>query len=399
MSRRNIVVIALGVGAVAGTAYLGLSWYSRARLEECIELARQEMHAVFDARTPQESQAHARACVEISESLVGEDDPVGATAALFAVGVCPIAGVDTDAAVPAAKRVKGIPTSDLLLITQALYRTGRLGSADQLLDLILERDDGFREQSLVLASAIRLDLGRDAEVLRYCDELITLDGAASSPYRMQATVHRRHGRWDHCVQALERALEKMQQEDPTQQIELIDGYIRIGRFDEAHREFEELEARHPDLISRMPTIHAQLLIHKGDREKATQILTGYLMSDPTDAEALFLKGKLLVDAQQFEAAIEVLKTSLEHDPSAHDAHFQIGQAYARLNQTDLANRHLAQHRKLLDSKVRMFELEQQAAREPRNGAVRRELARMYAEIDLPDLAAFWKRAARVADGE
>lgn len=399
MSHRNIVIIALVAGVLAGTCHLGLSCYSRARLEESIELARREMRAVLEASAPQESEAHARACVAISESLVGEDDPVGATAALFAVGVSPIASVGTDATVPAAKRVKDISTPDLLLITQALYRTGRLGPADQLLDLILERDDGSREQSLVLASAIRLDLGRDAEVLMYCDELIALGSAAASPYRMQAMVHRRHGKWDHYVQALERALARMAQDDPTLQIELIDGYIRIGRFAEAHRGFAQLQASHPELVSRAPTIHAQLLIHRGNSEKANQVLTDYLKSDPSDTEALVLKGKLLVDTQSFEEAIDVLKIALKHDPSAHDAHFQIGQAYARLNQTDLANRHLAQHRKLLDSKVRMYELEQQAAREPHNGAVRRELAAMYAEIQLPDLAAFWKRAAIVAEAE
>ncbi len=112
-----------------------------------------------------------------------------------------------------------------------------------------------------------------------------------------------------------------------------------------------------------------------------------------------LKGKLLVDTGDFPAAIEILQTALKHDPSAHDAHFQIGQTYARLNQADLANHHLALHRKLLDSKVRLYELEQQAAHEPRNVAVRRELAKLYSEIQLPDLAAFWERAAIAAEAK
>ena len=399
MSRRNIVWIALAVAAGISFACLAASWHRRVRVQQRVELARQELRAVFAAGTPQQRQDHARLCAEISEPLVGEEEPIGATAALFVIGVAPIANVSTDVGVPAAKRVEKIPTADLLLITQALFITGRVGPADQLLDLVLDRNDGFREESLGLASAIRIDLGRDEEVLSYCDELIALDSAASSPYRIQAMVHRRHGRWDHYVQALEKARARTQQEDPLLQIELIDGYIRIGRFDEAHREFDKLEAGHPELVSLMPTVHARLLIHKGNSEKAGQVLTDYLKSDPSDVEALVLKGKLLVDRHDFETAISILQTALKYDPSAQDAHFQIGQAYARLNQMDLANRHLAQHRKLLDSKVRMYELEQQAAREPRNVAVRRELAEMYSGIQLPDLAAFWERAANAAEGK
>ncbi len=399
MSRRRIVLIALAVGVGISFACLGVSWYRRVRVQRRLELAREELRALFAASAPQERQDHARSCVEISEPLVDEKEPIGATAALFAIGVAPIANVSTDVGVPAAKRVEKIPTADLLLITQALFTTGRVGPADQLLDLMLGRDDGFREQSLVLASAIRIELGRDEEVLSYCEELLALDSDASSPYRIQATVHRRHGRWDHYVEAVEKARARMRQEDPVLQIELIDGYIRVGRFDEAHREFDKLEASHPELAGRTPTIHAQLLIHKGDLEKARQVLTDYLKSDPSDVEALVLKGKLLVDARDFEMAIDTLQTALKHDPSAHDAHFQLGQAYARLNQNDLANRHLAQHRKLLDTKVRLYELEQKAAREPHNVAVRRELAETYAGIQLPDLAAFWERAANVAEGE
>jgi tetratricopeptide (TPR) repeat protein len=399
MSYRRILLIALAVGVVVGSTYWGTSRYCRAQVQQQMELARAELRAVLAAATPQQRQAHARSCIAISELLVDKEEPIAATAALFVIGVAPLANVTRDVSVPDAKRVERIPTSDLLLIAQALFDTGRIVPADQVLDLALSRQDEFRTETLVLAGAVRMNLGRDAEVLSYCDELIALDSTAASPYRMQAAVHRLHGRWDHYVQAVEKARARLPKEDPVLQVELIDGYIRVGRFDEAHREFDKLKAAHPDLARLAPTVHARLLIQKGDFEQANQILTEYLKSDPSDAEALALKGKVLVDTGDFPAAIETLQTALKHDPSAHDAHFQIGQTYARLNQTDLANHHLALHRKLLDSKVRLYELEQQAAHEPRNVAVRRELAKMYSEIQLPDLAAFWERAAIAAEAK
>jgi tetratricopeptide (TPR) repeat protein len=397
MFRPKIMLIALAAAAILGATYLATSWYCRAQVEQQLQAARDELQAVFTAETPYQRQAHARACLGISERLVAEKEPVAATAALFAIGAAPIAGVTTELDVPDAKRVEQIATVDLLLITQALFESGRIIPADQLLNLLLTRHDEHRDEVLVLASAIRRELGRDAEVLSYCEELIALDDAVASPYRMQASVHRLHGRWDHYLQALEEARKRLKQEDPVLQIELIDGYIRIGRFDDARREFAQLEAGHPELVARMPIPHAQLLIHEGDFEQANQVLTEYLEQDPSDVEALVLKGKLLVDSGDFEAALEVLQEALKHDPSAHDAHFQLGQTYARLKQTDLANKHLALHRKLLDSKVELYKLEQQAGNEPDNVAVRRKLAQMYAEIQLPELAAFWERAAIVAE--
>jgi tetratricopeptide (TPR) repeat protein len=398
MSRRKLVLLVSVAGALVGGVYLGVAWYSRAQVAQQLEAAREELRAALAATRPEERQAHARACFAISESLVGEEDPIAATAALFSVSVAPIAGAAKDVAVPEAERVEQIPTPDLLLMIQAFSETGRVVPAGQLLDLALSRDDESREDTLVLACAIRLDLGRDAEVLGYCDELIELDDTAASPYRMQAAVHRLHGRWDHYVQALENARARTATEDPILQVELIDGYTRLGRFDEAQQEFKKLKSTHPELIPSMPTVHARLLIQQGDFKQAEEILTKYLETDPTDSEALMLKGKVLVDTGQFEAAVEVLKKALEYDPSAQDAHFQIGQTYARLGKKELANQHLALHRKLLDSKVRLYELEQKAAEEPQNVDVRRELAKIYAEIQLPSLAAFWERAAIAAEG-
>jgi tetratricopeptide (TPR) repeat protein len=397
MVRRKILLFALAAAALLGAAYLATLWYCQAQIDQQLQAARGELAAVFAATTPHQRQAHARACVGISERLVDQKDPVAATAALFAIGAAPIAGVTTQLEVPAAQRVEQIPTGDLLLIAQALFESGRLAPADQLLNLLLSRHDQHRDEVLVLASAVHMELGRDAEVLNHCEELIALDDGAASPYRMQAAVHRLHGRWDHYVQALEQARERLKHEEPVLQVELIDGYVRIGRFDDAHREFEELQAKHPELVPMMPIPHTQLLIHEGDFEQANQVITKYLESDPSDVEALVLKGKLLVDSGDMEAALEVLQKALQHDPSAHDAHFQLGQTYARLKQEDLAKKHLALHRKLLDSKVELYKLEQQAAHEPGNVAIRRQLARMYAEIQLPDLAAFWERAAIVAE--
>ncbi|MCB9921107.1 MAG: tetratricopeptide repeat protein [Planctomycetaceae bacterium] len=201
------------------------------------------------------------------------------------------------------------------------------------------------------------------------------------------------------MESVKRALANLEQSDAVLQIELIDGYVRLGRFGEARTEFDRFAASNPELVEHVPTMHASLLIQEGKREDADKILTEYLKIDPKDSEALVIKGKLLVGEQKFDDAIKVLQDALEQEPSSEDACFQLGQAYARIGQESLADEYLGRHQKLLDSKVRLYGLEQQAARNPNDVAIRREIAQLYASIELHELAAFWTRAANTAEGE
>ncbi|MBI2477911.1 MAG: tetratricopeptide repeat protein, partial [Planctomycetia bacterium] len=111
-----------------------------------------------------------------------------------------------------------------------------------------------------------------------------------------------------------------------------------------------------------------------------------------------LKGKVLIAEQEFEEGVAILERALKVEPSSEEACFQIGQAYARLDQPELAKQYLDRHRKLLDNKVRLYELEQRAAHDPYNVALRLELAELYTSIEMHDLAAFWARAADAAKG-
>lgn len=398
MSRRSILLSALVAGVGLVILCVGIVWFTNTQTEVRLERARQALRAAFAAETPERRREHASECARISETLLNAQGQAGAIAALLAIGVSPVANFDTTASLPSVERVKDIPSADLLLISELLSKTRQFGLADQLLDVLLSRQDGFREQTLRLASTIRSELGRDEEVLAYCDELAGLNDTDPSPYRIKADVHRRHGRWDHNLQALEMAKTRTPQQDSRLQIEIIDAYIHIGRYDEARRDFDKLALDRPELISRLPTMHARLLIQEGQGQKAIAVLTEYLVLDPSDVEALVLKGKVLVGERQFEEGVEILEQALKVEPSSEEACFQLGQAYARMEQPELAKRYLERHRKLLDNKVRLYAMEQQAAHEPHNVGIRLELAELYTSIELHDLAAFWARAADAAGG-
>lgn len=71
-----------------------------------------------------------------------------------------------------------------------------------------------------------------------------------------------------------------------------------------------------------------------------------------------------------------------------------------MGQRELAQKHLTLQRELLDKKVRLYQLEREAGRNPSDPEVREELAVLYAEIGLLAMEQFWRSAAkalRVAD--
>ncbi|MCA9122991.1 MAG: tetratricopeptide repeat protein [Planctomycetales bacterium] len=391
-----LFVAAIGLTSTSYITGLYLQSLEARQLSE----ARKSLQAVLKSETVEDRTRNATVCVRLSQSLIQKRSGLpSATASLYALSVVPLAHVTTNALAPPVEVIEKLSTVDLLLISEVFFKTRQFASADQLLALLLSRSDDRREEILRLACRVRLELGRDEEVLRYCDELAALDPTSPEPYRTKATVHRRHGRWELHVESVKRALANLEQSDAVLQIELIDGYVRLGRFGEARTEFDRFAASNPELVEHVPTMHASLLIQEGKREDADKILTEYLKIDPKDSEALVIKGKLLVGEQKFDDAIKVLQDALEQEPSSEDACFQLGQAYARIGQESLADEYLGRHQKLLDSKVRLYGLEQQAARNPNDVAIRREIAQLYASIELHELAAFWTRAANTAEGE
>ncbi|WP_153558361.1 tetratricopeptide repeat protein [Roseimaritima sediminicola] len=347
---------------------------------------------IFAAESDDQRGQAAVRCQHAATDLLDRDDATGTTAAMYYVAVAPLTGTQGRLAVPGADAVRQVATEDLLLIARLLFNTRRFQPADQLVTLILSRDDELRVEGLKLAITIRYDIGRDRDVLAHADELIELEPENPQYHRVQMMVHRNHGRWDNFIPAAERALELTDQTDYVLLVELADGYTHVGRLEDAAKIVRRLKEERPDLLAQAPTMHARLLLQQGETQQAQAIIDRLLEQAPDDDEALLMKGKMLVSEGEFEAAVEIFQRLLEIAPSQEQAYYQLGQAYARLDEPERASEYLEKHRQLLDAKVRLYSLEQRAAAEPYNREVREELVASYQEIGLEELAEFWKRS-------
>jgi len=400
MSARSVAAKKLILATAAILAVLsGVLVFLNRSPSAQLRLLQTEAESLFATPDPHRRDQFAENCYTLARRLVNENDPIGAAASLYVISIAPVVSADAaDVAIPDESRVESIASVDLLNIARLFFSTRRFGPADQLVNLILTREDEHRVAGLRLAITIRFDLGRDDDVLAHCNELLTQVPGDAKAYRVIALVHRNHGRWESFVEAAQNALKNSESNDLELRVNLADGLVKLGRTAEARTEFDIVQRLRPDLAARAPVLHARLLLQEGNHEKADRILSSFLKRVPDDAEALVLKATLLLAEEEFDVAIRLLQSAIEIDPADEQAYYQLGQAYARNNQPDVARETLEKHRRLLDAKIRLHEMEELAAREPGNTTVRVELAHSYAEIGLTELADFWTRAALAADG-
>jgi tetratricopeptide (TPR) repeat protein len=355
---------------------------------------REEAQRIVDA--PERRSVFTERCIAKATPLFDTEGRIGSTAMLYYIAVAPIVGADLSiASIPPASEVFLIETLDLLLISELLFYTDRLGPAEQLVGVALDGGE-LRAATLELAIKIRTELGSDADVMQHTEEWAQLDPGNPKPYRIQAMVHRNHARWDNFIVSAERAVELTPPTDWMLQVELVDGYTHLGRIDAARRELDRIREARPDLIELAPVMHARLLLQEGDHDLAEDIIDRCLVDYGDDTEAMLMKGKLRIAKGDYAAAIALFEKVKLIDPADEQAYYQLGQAYARSGNKEAGQKSLDQHRRLLDAKIALYSLEQKAAREPRNAAVRRELAAAYSRIGLPQLAEFWMRAARAS---
>lgn len=361
----------------------------------CLSRARQEIASIFETASFSARKKHAEECLRLAGSITSIDGQIGATAALFAACVAPVAEPQsTGPALPDPAIVETLPTEDLLLAARLLFSTQRFRSADQLIGLLLSRHDEEREAVLRLAATIRFDIGRDDDVLRHCDELLSLVPGDSQTYVVKAMVYRNRGEWEHFVDSMEAA--GIRTLSPELTLQLAEGYVQLGRTADARRLFDMIQAARPELVEQAPVIYARLLTQEGRNSDAEKVLNRYLLAAPEDSEALILLGKLKLATGQPEEAVQVLTRAVTSSPSEELAHYQLGLALMQTGKDESAREHMAEHRRILDAKVQIHELERLAANQPQNVSVRRLLSQSYAELGNFELAEFWIRAADAA---
>ncbi|HET9530470.1 MAG TPA: tetratricopeptide repeat protein [Blastocatellia bacterium] len=103
-------------------------------------------------------------------------------------------------------------------------------------------------------------------------------------------------------------------------------YIKMGRFDEAAREFEaELRVNPGDIQAKFHL--GVVLLTNRQTERGMRLMREVIEQKPDYADARFELGKALLSEGDVKGAIETLETAVKLGPDKPHIHYQLGRAY------------------------------------------------------------------------
>lgn len=429
---RLVITVVVIAAAVWGGILVTRPYRNNAKLSQ----ARHEAEAILIATNQQEVTRHARKCVSLVQPLASQPGRLGSTAMVFLVATASMANTDVGPVrLPDQEALTLVSDWDLLTATRLMVLSGSFDPADRLAGILLDRtspgaprgqeDDAGpispmdtslslkperdgpesrtvvgREEALRMAIAIAYELHRDEDVFQHCDELSALVPDDFMPHQAKSLVYRRQGRLEEFIATATVSAELADQADRLQAgdlMMLIDAYLELDEPAQARRELDRLAERWPDALEEIKVLHARLLMVEGDTGRAETLLRESLAEDRENSGIVLLLGTLLVKEKRFDEAIETLEYAIHLSPGEERAFEQLQQALVGSGDDERAGQ-IDEYRQFLqEEKARLKVLEEQAAEEPRNVAVRIELAQSYARLGMKEQAEFWHGAAQAAE--
>ena len=169
------------------------------------------------------------------------------------------------------------------------------------------------------------------------------------------------------------------------------------RFTEA---LEELDRAKLSIVSpKHERIRIDCLRSTGQLAEAIAQADAYLARRPNDAGLLAEKGLALVDAKRPADAVDVLEQALSMMPHDRRGRDGLRAAYQALGRTADA----AIQKDKRDESDRLYkalnELTHEAMDKPWDASVRWKMAETCVQLEMPELAAMWRTAARACEGK
>jgi tetratricopeptide (TPR) repeat protein len=210
------------------------------------------------------------------------------------------------------------------------------------------------------------------------------------PYRLLGLIHKDYERYGEAAgyyrAALKRSLTAPVRDEVRR--ELAECLIKTREYQAGLDALTDTAATGEVLV-----LEAECLIGLGRSDQATTLLDEVLKSDPKHTRALVARAGIALEQQQYERAVELLRQAVAHEPLDYLANFRLAQALRSQGKPDEAASVAEQAEEIKRKRERFSKLHQEATAKPRDAQVRVELGQLATELNLPELAATWYKAA------
>jgi tetratricopeptide (TPR) repeat protein len=305
----------------------------------------------------------------------------------------------TEDVVAALSMLNQIHAEGVILVEAAalsgrcLLRLGNLLEAERAFSFVLSQNPDFVDAHRGLM-AVYYDLGALTHAKNHAMKWAELAPRDGRPHRFLGLISKDMGNYQEAVApyraALERELKSQAREEV--KIELAECLIRLLNYTAA---YEALESSRPpeEFLARVLTAKAECQRALGDAEKAQELVAQALEVSPRFTEALRVRARLALDADEPALAASGLERAAALAPHEFDTHHLLGRAYGQLGEEKKA---LAARQQVKEIQSRLDELTQltlETMEHPKDAKLHHRLADLYVQMGMPEMAVARRRVA------
>jgi tetratricopeptide (TPR) repeat protein len=281
----------------------------------------------------------------------------------------------------------------LVLAAEGYYALSRFGEAAQAARGALEREPDSIDARRWLALAY-YDLGAGQMAAEQLQVLAQADPADAGPHRMLGLIEKDRTAFVAAIEAYQEALRRQPDHPQREEIlvEMAESMVKIRRFDEALEALSQCPSTSETLVL-AAQCHAGLGNDEGERQALEQAME--LSRD--DLAVLLARANYLSRHEQHAQAAAILEKAVALYPNDGTAHYQLGQAYERLDESQKAARQFELQKKVQALEKEFSELHHSVTIDADNPQLRYRLGDLARKLDKPKLAEMWFKAALALD--
>lgn len=281
----------------------------------------------------------------------------------------------------------------LVLAGDALRQLERFIEAVRVWSLAIQEDPDNVEAHRRLAAAY-YELGAVWVAAHHMSEVVRLAPDDPRAYWLLGMIHREHGDAATAADQFRAALER----NPKPEDRLAICLDLAGVLHRLHQDEDALsyldECR---LNVRVWQLRGECQFALGRDDEAAASLREALLLSPSDRPALLLKSRMALQAGDAQAAADIIEEGIKLHPGSAAMHFALGQAYRRLNRGNEASTQEAAAEALWAKEGQMTNQIEAAVENPDDAELRFEVGRLATQVDQPEMALQWLKAALLID--
>jgi tetratricopeptide (TPR) repeat protein len=246
--------------------------------------------------------------------------------------------------------------------------------------------------------AVYYDLGALPTAMYHARAWADLAPRDGRPHRFLGLMHKDLANHREAIAPYRAALERDLTERVRAEVslELAQCLIRAGEFAEAET---VLDASRPpiNLLARVLTAQAECERALDRPESARELAARAIAAEPQYTEALRISAQLALDADDPARAARELERAAALAPNEYDTYHLLGRAYARLGQSEKARVAQQRVKEIQDHLDELSKLTRELMTRPKDAALHRKIADVFALLNRPETAAARRRVAALLE--